>query len=299
MTFRETRRLLSTAFAKWNDHHAPRLGAALAYYTLLSATPLLILVIEISSLVLNKSSAERELFRHTADFVGPGAAQTLRTAIDKAHHTTGIVASSIAGAALFLGASGIFVDLRDALNTIWDAPPPKASAIRGMVTQRLAAFAMILGLCIFVAASLVFSAAFAVIRKYFAAFVPLHTAIFEEVLNFVISVIVVAVLFTLIFKFVPNVAIDWKDVSFGAFVTAVLFMLGKSGLAIYISTAGVGSTYGAAGSLVAFVAWVYYSAQIFLFGAIFTRVYADQYGSYAHRRRREASGRAKGAAGGA
>ncbi|MGH9584824.1 MAG: YihY/virulence factor BrkB family protein [Bryobacteraceae bacterium] len=292
MTIRQTKHLLSAAFSKWNEHHVPRLGAALAYYALLSAAPLLILVIEICGLVLDKSTAERELFRYTAEFVGPGAAHMLNTAIDSAHQKTGIVASSIAAGTLFIGASGFFVDLRDALNTIWDAPPPQVSAIRGLVTDRLKAFAMILSLGIFVAASLLGSAAFAVVEKYFRGFVPLHTAILGEVLNFIVSVVVVALLFGLIFRFVPNVRIDWEDVSFGAFVSSVLFMIGKSALAIYFSTAGFGSTYGAAGSIVAFVAWMYYSAQIFLFGAIFTRVFADEHRSYALRRQRDAADRA-------
>ena len=290
--------LLSLAWSKWNDHNAPRLGAALAYYALLSAAPLLILVLEISGLVLNRTVAEQELFEHTANLLGSGAAQMLRAAIDNAHHKTGIVASSLAGLALLLGASGIFVELRDALNTIWDAPVPQQSAIRGMITQRLAAIAMILCLGIFITASLIASTAFALVQKYFSSLIPVRTAIFGEVLNILVSVIIVAVLFVMVFKFVPNVPIDWRDVSIGALVSAVFFMIGKSLLALYLNTAGVGSAYGAAGSLVAFVAWVYYSAQIFLFGAIFTRVYADHYGSYARHRRRKESSRAAGAASG-
>lgn len=289
ITFKQTRHLLSTAFSKWSEHRAPRLGAALAYYALFSAAPLLILIIEITALVLNRSTAEHELFRHTAEFVGPGAAHMLQAAINSAERKTGIVASSIAGAALFIGASGFFVDLEDALNTIWEAPPPRESAIRGMVKQRLKAFAMIVCLGIFVAVSLLCSAAFAVVQKYFRSFIPLHTAIFGELLNFLVTLAVVALLFGLIFKFVPNAPIDWDDVSLGAFVSAVLFMIGKSGLAVYLNTTGFGSTYGAAGSVLAFVAWMYYSAQIFLFGAVFTRVFADEHRAYALRRQQAAS----------
>lgn len=284
MTIKQTMNLLARTFSKWNEHNAPRLGAALAYYALLAAAPLLILVVEISSLVLNRSSAEHELFRHTAEFVGPGAAELLKTAIDSAQHQSGILASSIAAGTLFIGASGFFVDLRASLNLIWEAPPPQLSMIGSLVRQRLIAFAMILGLGIFAAASLAFSAAFAVVERYFRDFVPLHTAILGEVLNFVVSTFVLTVLFGLIFKFVPHVPIAWADVSLGAFVSAVLFMIGKSALAIYLSTTGFGSAYGAAGSLIAFVGWIYYSAQIFLFGAIFTRIYADEHRAYASRR---------------
>lgn len=289
MTFKQTKHLLSTALSKWNEHHVPRLGAALAYYALLSSAPLLILIIEICALVLNRSTAERELFHYTARFVGPGAAHLLQAAIDSAQQKTGIVASSIAVGTLFIGASGFFVDLQDALNTIWEAPSARVSAIRGIVKQRLKAFAMILSLGVFVAASLLCSAAFALVQRYFRSFVPLHTAIFGEVLNFFVSLIVVTLLFGLIFKFVPNVPIDWEDVSFGAFISAVLFMIGKSGLTVYLNTTGFGSTYGAAGSVIAFVAWMYYSAQIFLFGAIFTRVFADEQRAYPLRRQRAAA----------
>lgn len=284
----KTVHLLSISFAKWNEHHAPRLGAALAYYALLSAAPLLVLVLEITALVLNRSTAERELFRHTAEFVGPGAAGLLQTAISSAEHKTGIAASSLAICTLFIGASGFFVDLQDALNTIWEAPPPYKSAVGGMVKQRLKAFVLIVCLGVFTAASLLCSAVFAVVLRYFRGLVPFHTALFGEVLNFVISLAVVTVLFGLIFKFVPNMPIDWEDVSLGAFVSAVLFMIGRSALAIYVNTTGFGSAYGAAGSLVAFMVWMYYSAQIFLFGAVFTRVFADE-----HRRdgpRRQAAG---------
>jgi membrane protein len=208
----------------------------------------------------------------------------LQSAISSAHHKTGIVASSIAAGALLVAASGFFVDLQDALNTIWEAPPPQLSAIRSIVRQRLKAFAMIIFLGIFAAISLLCSAAFAIIQRYFRAYIPLHTAILGEVLNFVVSVFVLTLLFGLVFKFVPRVPINWADVSFGAFVSAVLFMIGKSALAIYLNTTGFGSTYGAAGSIIAFVAWMYYSAQIFLFGAVFTRVYADEHRSYASRR---------------
>jgi membrane protein len=298
MTLRETGCLLSMTYAKWSAHNAPRLGAALAYYSLLSAAPILILVIEICGLVLNRTVAEQQLFRHTAGFIGPGAADTLRAAIDKAHHKTGILASSLAGVTLFLGASGVFVELREALNTIWDAPPPRGSAIWSMIMQRLGAFIMILAFGIFVAASLLLSTAFAVVEKYFADIVPMHLAIFGEVGNFVVSVVIVALLFGLIFKFVPNLPIHWKDVSFGAFVSGVLFILGKSALTAYLTTAGVGSAYGAAGTIVAFVAWMYYSAQIFLFGAVFTRIYADHYGSYAKHRRNRLPEARQAAAGG-
>jgi membrane protein len=147
-----------------------------------------------------------------------------------------------------------------------------------MLWQRLISFAMVLGVGILLLASLLASAGLAIIEKFFGGMVP-FSAILFELLNIFATSITVAVLFGLIFKFVPDVRIDWEDVGIGAVVTAVLFLIGRSLLALYLTTAGVGSTYGAAGSLVALVVWVYYSAQIFLFGAMFTRVYATAFGS--------------------
>jgi membrane protein len=255
------------------------LGAALAFYTLLSLAPLVLLVVAICGFFLSRSTAEQELLGQARQLVGYSGADTIRSLVDNASQTrSGLVASSIAIITLIFGASGVFVELRDSLNTIWDAPVV-AGGVKGFVVRRLATFGMVLALGFLLLVSLLISAAIGVVERYFMRFLPAGTAVVGEVANVVISLVAITILFALIFKFVPDVPIDWRDVTIGAVVTAIMFTIGRALLAFYMATAGVGSTYGAAGSLVALIVWVYYSAQIFLFGAVFTRIYADTYGS--------------------
>jgi membrane protein len=281
MTGRDILKLIRSCFAQWSDRNAPRLGAALAYYTLLSIAPLLILLVAIFGLVFDRNTAEYRLLGQVSEVAGSSAAKALQSVLESAHQSShGWIASVIALITLLFGASGVFVELRDSLNTIWDAPPLKSSSWRTLVTQRLISFGMVLALGFLLLVSLILSTALAVVMKFFEGLVPMRAALLGEVANFVIPLFAIAVLFALIFKFVPDVRIDWADVAIGAFVTALFFEIGKALLSLYIATAGVGSTYGAAGSLVAFVVWVYYSAQIFFFGAIFARQYADAFGSH-------------------
>jgi membrane protein len=283
MTAREALELLESAGSKWNYYNAPRLGAALAYYTLLSLAPLLILLVTVCALVFNQAAAERDLLTDIRNLVGIPEAEAVKTFLESAHHaTSGIVAATAAVLTLLFGASGVFVELRDSLNLIWDAPKPKSSAWRDMVVQRLVSFVMIFALGVLLVGSLILSAGAAMIEKSFASVARFHAALLSQIGAHAVSLLALAVLFALIFKFVPAVRIRWRDVIAGAVLTAVLFEIGKVLLAFYIGTAAVGSAYGAAGSLIVLVVWVYYSAQIFFFGASFTRVYADTYGS--HRR---------------
>ncbi|MDQ2773981.1 MAG: YihY/virulence factor BrkB family protein [Acidobacteriota bacterium] len=251
------------------------MGAALAYYTLLSIAPLMIVVVAICGLVF-KNSAETDVLRQTADVMGPAAAKTLKGILDNSHHAgSGVFATVVALVTLLFGASGVFMELRSALNRIWEVPPRVSARWRGAVSQRLMSFAMVLALGILLLVSLLLSAAFAMVQKFATGYLPPLAAITGEILNFVVSTVALGVLFSLIFRLVPERRLPWHVVTTGGAVTAVLFSIGKSLLAIYLTTAAVGSTYGAAGSLVAFIVWVYYSAQIFFFGAVFTKVYAD------------------------
>jgi membrane protein len=181
----------------------------------------------------------------------------------------------VAVATLLFGASGVFAELQDSLNIIWDAPPGNSSGWIAMIKQRVISFGMVLALGLLLLVSLLLSAGLGLIEEFFSGLISVHAAALGEAANFVISLVGVAVLFALIFKFVPNVRIDWRDVIVGGVATAILFSIGRALLALYLRTTGIGSAYGAAGSLVALVVWVYYSAQIFFFGAEFTRVYAD------------------------
>ncbi|MGC2660327.1 MAG: YihY/virulence factor BrkB family protein [Bryobacteraceae bacterium] len=279
--------LTKTTASKWSDCDAPRLGAALAYYSLLSLAPLMVLAVAICGIAFGPKAAESRILDQAYIVTGPAGADTIKGLIDSAHKaSTGIFASVLAIVMLLFGASGLFMELRDSLNTIWEAPPPKrTSALKGMVWQRLTSFGMVVGAGLLLLASLTASAVTAIVEKFFGGLFPISPVLFE-VLNLLGTSVMIALFFALIFKFVPDVRIDWQDVTIGACVTAVLFLIGKALLALYLTTAAVGSTYGAAGSLVAMVVWVYYSAQIFLFGAIFTRVYALNFGS---RRRKNAA----------
>jgi membrane protein len=271
---------LASTYSRWSLHQAPRLGAALAYYSLLSMAPLTILIVAICGFVFGAAGAERDLLHQTSILVGPGGAATLKVLIDNAKQPgAGIFATAIALVTLLFGASGVFVELRAALNTIWEVPEQTSLGFRGLIWRRLTAFGMVLGLGFLLLLSLAASAAFAVIEKFATNLIPLPTAIIGEVLNLAVSLLAMSVLFALVFKFVPETRVAWEDVAIGGIATAVLFMIGRSLLALYLSTSAVGSAYGAAGSLVALVVWVYYSAQIFFFGAVFTRVYAERFGS--------------------
>jgi membrane protein len=279
VTRKETFRILRTAAAAWMTHNVPRLGASLAFYALFSLAPLLILGVAICGLVFNRTTAEARLLGQIQEIIGHVGAQSLKMVLDSTHETkTGIVATAVAVVALLFGASGVFVELRDSLNTIWDAPKA-GSDWRGMIGQRLSSFAMVLALGFLLLASLLVSTVLGVIERFFTNLVPIDAALAGQALNWVVSLLAAAILFALVFKFVPDVPIAWRDVVAGAIVTSILFHAGRTLLSLYLSTAGVGSAYGAAGSLVVFVVWVYYSAQIFFFGAILTRVYADQRGS--------------------
>jgi membrane protein len=192
--------------------------------------------------------------------------------------SSGIFASIVAFLILLFGASGVFIELRGALNTIWEVKAKTNAGWKGMLKERLFSFGMVLSIGFLLLVSLLLSAALAFIGKFFEQLVPIPPAVLEAA-NFVLSFAVIAVLFALMFKFVPAVHIPWRDVQIGALGTALLFTIGKFLLGLYLGKASVGSAYGAAGSLVAVIVWVYYSAQIFFFGAEFTRVYSD---SHAH-----------------
>lgn len=282
MTFKNFLELVKSAASKWSDHNAPRLGAALAYYTLLSLAPLLILMVGICGLVFSQADVERDLLNQVRMLIGYSGASAVQMLISNTRHTgAGLIATSVALITLLFGASGVFVELRDSLNTIWDAPARASSGWRSLVWQRLASFGMVLALGFLLLVSLIVTAGINVAENFFGGWIPIPVAMVGQAVNMILSLFVVSLLFGLIFKFVPDLPIRWREVTIGAFATAILFSVGKYLLALYLTTAGVGSTYGAAGSLVAMVVWVYYSAQIFFFGAVFTRAYADRLGPLA------------------
>ncbi len=274
MNIQPWRPLLSRSVDDWNKHNATRMGAALAFYTIVSISPLVILILAIVSLVFNKNAAEAQLLAKVQELVGTQGRESVQTILVHSHRTfSGIFSTIIGVLVLFLGASGVFQELRSGLNTIWESEAKVASGIRGMLRERVLSFGMILSLGFVLIVSLVVSAALAAIGTYFSGLLSVPAPLLES-LNFLVSFVGIAFLFACILKYVPAAQVEWRDVRVGAIVTALLFTLGKWLLGIYLGKSSPGSAYGAAGSFVVLVVWVYYSAQIFYFGAEFTHVHS-------------------------
>jgi membrane protein len=261
------------------DDEGPRLAAALAYYSLLSIAPLLVLAVSVAGLALDEEAARGSIAAELAAVVGPDAASAIQTIVQHAKApTSGLVGSAFGIVVLLFGASGVFGELQSALNTIWEVTPKPGRGLMGMVKDRLFSFAMVMGVAFLLLVSMVLSAALAAIGSFFENTLPGGEAVWQFI-NFAISLGVVTVLFALLFKTVPDAVVRWHDVWIGAFVTALLFSLGKFLIGVYLGKSGISSTYGAAGSVVLLVVWVYYSAIIMLIGAEFTQVYAQRFGS--------------------
>jgi membrane protein len=279
---RDVLNLLRASASKWVKHQAPRLGAAIAFYALLSMAPLMVLLVTIAGVVHGQSGAERKLLAQAIEFVGPQGVKAFQALIDSAPRPShGIAADALALGISFFGASGVFLELRDALNSMWDVPadPP---GVRVLIYERLVAFAMILTTGFLLLTSLVLSTALSLIEHVFAELLPMPAWVLD-ILNTSVSILALTAVFALVFRFVPNSRMAWRDIWVGAVATSVLFTLGKAAFALYLTTTAVGSAYGAAGSLVALIAWVYYSAQIFLFGSVLTYLYAKTFGSLQRR----------------
>ena len=266
--------LFKSSFGDFNKHNDPRMGAALAFYTIGSMSPLVILVLAIASLIFNRNAAEAQLLDKVQSLVGPQGRQSVATILAHGHHAgSGIFSAIIGVIVLFLGASGVFQELRSGLNSIWESEAKTASGIRGMVRERILTFGMVLSLGFVLLVSLLVSTALQAISSYFSGLLPIPAAVLEF-LNALVSFAGIAVLFACILKYVPAARVDWRDVRVGAVVTALLFTIGKWLLGIYLGKTSPGAGYGAAASLVVLVVWVYYSAQIFYLGAEFTHVHS-------------------------
>jgi membrane protein len=270
--------LLKATFAEWREDRAERLAAALAYYTMFSIAPLLLIAIAVAGLVFGEEAARGQVVGQLRGLVGQEGGEVIETAISNANRpAAGILATVVGLITLFLGASGVFGQLKDALNTIWEVKPKEGQGFIAVIKDRFLSLTMVLGVGFLLLTSLVISAALAALSDFLGGLLP-GLEFFWQVVNFVISFAVVTLLFALIYKILPDVKIAWRDVWLGAAVTALLFTIGKTLLGLYIGNAGVGSAYGAAGSLLVILVWVYYSAQILFFGAEFTQVYAKQSG---------------------
>lgn len=272
--------LLKQTASEYSEDKVSRLAAALAYYTVFSLAPLLIIAIAIAALVFGQEAAQGQIVGQIQGLVGRDGAEFIQTAIDNANDkkNTGIIATVINIAVLLFGASGVFAQLQDALNTVWEVAPKPEQGLLNVIRQRFLSFAMVLVIAFLLLVSLVLSAAFAALGNLMSGLLPGLDALWQ-IVNFVISFGVITLLFAMIYKFLPDAKIAWGDVWIGAALTSLLFTVGKLLLGVYLGNASFGSTYGAAGSLVILLAWVFYSAQILFVGAEFTQVYASKYGS--------------------
>jgi membrane protein len=265
--------LFQRAAAQWSDHDAPRLGAALAYYTVLSLAPVLVLAVAVSSRLFGADAARGQLYWQIKDAVGNDGARAIQTLLKSANKPSQSTVASIVGfCVLLISSSGVFMELRDMLNLVWDAPKP-TGGIWSLLRKQFFSFAMVLGLEFLLIVSLAAGAIIQAAGTFASHHISMPAPVLESI-NFTIIFIASTLLFALIYKLIPDVAIEWGDVGIGAVVTAVLFAVGKFALGLYLRKAGVGSAYGAAGSVIVLLVWVYYSAQILIFGAEFTHVYA-------------------------
>ena len=280
--------LLKNTAIEWNRDEAPRKGAALAYYATFSLAPLLIIAVAISGSVFGREAATGQIVGQIQGLVGQDTAVAIQAMIEKSNQpATNIVTSLISIVALLLGASGVFGELQQSLNAIWDVEPKPNRGILAALKDKFFSFTMVLGTGFLLLVSLVISAGLAAMSNILVGLMPGSAAI-PQLINFLISLVVITALFALIFKYVPDAKIAWVDVSVGAAVTALLFTIGKALIGFYIGYSSLSSTYGAAASLAVMLVWVYYSAQILFFGAEFTQVYANTHGS---RIRSESTGR--------
>ena len=271
--------ILKQTGTDWSTDNATRLSASLAYYTVLSLAPMLVLGVSVAGIVFGEEAARGQIADELASVVGPEAGKGIQTLLSNARSPDqGIIGSVIGIVVLLFGASGVFGELQSSLNEIWKVEPKPGRGVWGFIQQRFFSFSCVLGVAFLLLVSLVVSAVLTGVGSAFSHALP-GGAWLWQVVNFVLSLAIITGLFALIFKVVPDVQIAWRDVWMGAFVTALLFSLGKFGLGLYLGRASVSSPYGAAGSLVVLVIWVYYAAQILFMGAEFTQVYAAHRGA--------------------
>lgn len=272
--------LTRDAFFQWVDVNPFQMGAALAYFTLFSMAPVLLIAIAVAGLVFGREASQNQIIGLIEDVVGAQSAGVIQAIIESAGQTpdSGFFATAIGMIFLLLGAAGVVGQLQDSLNTIWRVVPEAGRGIIGFLQDRLVSYSMVLSVGFLLLVSLVLSALLSALSRILGGFLPIE-AVTAHILDIVISFAFITLLFAVIYKFVPNVRIAWGDVWIGAATAALLFSLGKFLIGFYLGHSTVTSIYGAAGSLVTLLLWVYYSSLMFFFGAELTQVYAKRYGS--------------------
>lgn len=276
-----TWKFIVAVFDKWIDDKAPKLGASLSFYTMFSLAPLFIIAISVAGLLFGPDAARGELVGQIQGLIGREGAEVVQTALSNTDDTqSGVIAIVISLVTLIIGSTFVFIELQDSLDIIWRVKPkPSRSIIRGLIVDRLLSFAIVIGTGFLLLVSLVLSALISALSNYVSdSIIPIPFYVLD-LINLVLSLIIIFLLFAMIYKILPDIHIRWKDVWKGAFVTAVLFVLGKYLIGLYLGTSSLSSTYGAAGSLVVLLLWIYYSSMILFLGAEFTYVYTTMYGA--------------------
>lgn len=272
--------ITKAAASSWMDDYAQSMGAALAYYTLFSIAPLLLIVISIAGLIFGVEAARGEIVDQLQGLMGHQGAQAIQSLLETVNKpATSILATLIGIFLLLIGATSVFAELQDALDRIWRAPKRNMSGIWNLLRARLLSFGMILGIGFLLMVSLVVSAAMAAFGKFIGPMFSEWQTL-ANLINFILSFVFSTTMFAMIYKIMPRADVDWADVWIGATVTALLFTIGKFLIGLYLGKSGVTSGFGAAGSLVVLLLWVYYSAQVFLMGAEFTWAYSVTFGSH-------------------
>jgi membrane protein len=282
MNWRTIWSLLKETVDEWQRDKVEQMAAALAYYTLFSIAPLLVIAVAVAGAVFGEEAAKGEIVTQIQGLLGKAGAEVVQTALANTQNPqagSGIVPSIISVLVLMFGASGVFVQLQDSLNAVWNVAPPPQAGVQAVVRKRILSFAMVITIGFILMVSLIISAVLAALSAFTNQLVPALES-FWRVFNLGISLGTFTFLFALIYKYIPDIKIAWRDVLVGASLTSVLFSIGKELLGVYLGNGTFGSTYGAAGSLVTVLAWIYYSVQIMLFGAEFTQVYTRKYGSH-------------------
>jgi membrane protein len=278
MKLREWGQLLKEAALGWWEHNAFRFGAALAYYSVVSLAPLMILVVGVAGLVFGHDQARGHILGQVRDLIGPTGAGAIEAVLENASTDAGILPGILGCAALVVGVLAVVMELQSALNAMWGVAPIAAPQTSGSTLKQARSLAVVLAVGFLLLTSLVVSAGLAAVTHFLGSRQPALVGLWNA-LNVVLSFAVVTLLFALMFKYLPDVRIAWSDLWVGAAVTALLFVVGKYAIGLYLGNSGIASAYGAAGSIVVVLVWVYYSALIFFFGAEITRVYARRFGA--------------------
>jgi len=272
--------LLKEAASEWVDDNAMRLSSSLAYYAIFSLAPLLMIVVSIAGMVFGEEAARGQLAQQISTLAGRGAGEAIQSALQASasQRTTGLATTLVGLAVLLFGASTVFAELKDSMNSIWGVVVKPGRAFLTLVRDRFFSFSIVLAIGFLLLVSLVISVLLTGLGSYMSGRFELPSAVWQ-IGDFLISFAVITGLFALIFKLLPNVRLVWADVWLGAVGTAFLFTLGKAVIGYYLATSGIASMFGAAGSVVLVLAWFYYSACILFFGAELTKVYTRKFGS--------------------